>query len=328
MAFSPEIIKKVKDEFETSRKKAQESADARKAELHAVSPEIRSIDELLASTGLRVYGAAMKGEDVNTQIESMRSENKVLRDLRADLLVKLGYPADYSDVKYRCAKCDGTGYIELMPCDCFKKALVKEAFLSSGLGSVLTEQSFDNFDLGFYSDAAQGNGLSPRKRMGYILSEMKKYAENFAKVQKSANLCFFGGTGLGKTHISTAIARRIIEDGMNVVYDTAQNIMQAHETKTFTSNKSGDTDKYLECDLLIIDDLGAEFKNSFTVSVLYNILNSRITSGKAMIISTNFDSVADIAKIYDGRIYSRLLGEFRSFVFVGDDIRLKKSSGK
>ena len=46
---------------------------------------------------------------------------------------------------------------------------------------------------------------------------------------------------------------------------------------------------YLSVILLIIDDLGTELTNSFTVSELFIILNTRLLNGKKTIISTNLD---------------------------------------
>lgn len=324
MAFSADVIKKVKDEFDNKRKAAQALAEKRRAELHSRFEEIAQIDSVLATTGLRVFNVAINGGDVNAEIERMREENNALREMRSNILKQAGIESDYSDVKYECTLCNDTGYIDIEPCECFKKAVVKESFLSAGLGSVLKNQCFDNFKLEYYSTAKNAKGVSPRENMSYILKEARAYAEGFSKTDSHDNLFFFGSTGLGKTHISTAIARRVIEDGASVIYDTAQNIMHAFEARTFSGNHDVDTDKYMLCDLLIIDDLGAEFKNSYTLSVLYNILNTRICSGKPVIISTNFDSLEAISKAYDARITSRLLGEFRAFMFVGDDIRLTK----
>lgn len=331
MAYSADVIKKVKEEFEKKRRAAQETADVKRAELHEKVPGVAQIDEVLASTGLRVYKAALDGGAVGAEIERMKAENADIRAMRAELLEKVGYPADYSDVKYECPLCSDTGYIGIKPCECFRKALVKESFLSAGLGSVLTDQTFDNFDLSLYSDEKDARGVSARGVMRYILSESKKYAEGFKSAEKRDNLFFFGATGLGKTHLSTAIAKRVIEEGMSVVYDTAQNIIRTFEAKRFSSGNASDgidTSKYFDCDLLIIDDLGAEFRNSFTITVLYDLLNTRICTGKAMIISGNFDSSNGVAKLYDERISSRILGEFRSFRFIGEDIRLAGRSHK
>src|SRR5699024_4141728 len=77
------------------------------------------------------------------------------------------------------------------------------------------------------------------------------------------------------------------------------------------------------CDLLIIDDLGTELTNSFTVSQLFICLNDRIIQKKSTIISTNL-SLNEIKSIYSERTFSRISSNFRLLKLVGDDIRIKK----
>jgi len=132
-----------------------------------------------------------------------------------------------------------------------------------------------------------------------------------------------GATGLGKTHLTTSMAYVIIDKGYDVVYDSAQNIFSAYEAKRFDKNMSVDTDKFMTCDLLIMDDLGTEVSNAFTVSCLYNIINTRLVAGKATIINTNL-SLAEINKRYTDRIGSRIMGEYNIHQFLGSDIRMQK----
>ena len=138
---------------------------------------------------------------------------------------------------------------------------------------------------------------------------------------------FYGTTGLGKTHLSTAIAKEVIDRGFDVVYTTAQDMFEAFEgvkfSRNYSSSQDNQTDKFFECDLLIIDDLGTEFSNQFTVSCLYNLINTRINSEKPMIINTNLNQ-NDLRERYADRITSRLFGEFSVMCFFGKDIRLKK----
>lgn len=328
MSFSNETAQKVREEFDKKRKAAQDSADARREKIHAEIPETELIDRELAATGLRLYYSAIGGEDIEKVVSSMHKNNTELRKTRAELLRRHGYPEDYTAVRYECPICSDTGYDGLHYCECFRKAMVKEAYLSSGLGGMLGAQDFDSFSLDYYSDEKGENGKSPRDVMRFILTETKKYAETFTTEKDGVcrNLIFFGGTGLGKTHISTAIAKKVIDEGYSVQYDTAQNILSAFETEKFARPKSGEspTEKYLSCDLLILDDLGAEFHTQFTQAALFNLLNSRICAGRAMIISTNLNDGGLLSKTYDGRITSRLLGEFRTMRFVGSDVRLEK----
>ena len=75
---------------------------------------------------------------------------------------------------------------------------------------------------------------------------------------------------------------------------------------------------------MIIDDLGAEFSTRFTSSVLENLINERICNDLPTIISTNC-TLDDIKKLYSERMYSRIAGCFKRFMFIGKDIRIKKA---
>lgn len=332
MGYSKQVVEKVREEYAAKRENAEKAVTSRTAEMYAKVPELKRIDDALSSTGLRIYRTALEGKDgLEERVDALKKETESLRDDKRRILKMAGKPEDYLDIKYACPKCSDTGYVGLDMCDCMRKALIKASYESSGLGAALKEQGFDNFDLEYYSDKKASGGISPRENMSYIVSEAKSYVKNFGKSSKGENLLFIGKTGLGKTHISTAIAKGVIEKGYDVVYDTVQNIMHAYEAETFSRNADMPhdlTEKYMLCELLIIDDLGTEFKSSFTQSVLYNLLNTRIITGKAMIINTNLDDSELFKKNYDDRINSRLIGSFRTFKFFGEDIRIKKAIEK
>lgn len=328
MGYSKHVIEKVQNEFESRRADAVRTLEERQAEMYEKYPVLRQIDAALGATGLKVYKAALDGKDgLEERIEKIKKESLELQDDKKRILKMSGKPENYLDIVYACKKCSDTGYAGLKMCSCMKKALVKEAYETSGLGAVLNKQNFDNFDIELYSDKKSSAGASPRDMMTYVLKSAKDYVKDFGKEGKSENLLFIGKTGLGKTHISTAIAKGVIDKGYDVVYDTITNIINTYEQLTFSHSEeaAAAVDRYNDCALLIIDDLGTEFKNSFTQSVLYNLLNTRIISGKAMIISTNLDDSELFKKQYDDRINSRLIGNFRSFKFAGEDIRIKNA---
>jgi DNA replication protein DnaC len=126
--------------------------------------------------------------------------------------------------------------------------------------------------------------------------------------------------------LSSSIAAEIIKKGFDVFYDTAQRILYSFERARFAKYGSFDyeiIERYISCDLLIIDDLGTEFSGSMSVSSLFNLINTRLIENKSMIISTNL-SFQDMQSKYEDRIVSRMLGEFTILNFIGDDIRFKK----
>lgn len=309
------MYSKVKEMIEERRLAAINEANRRNEKVRDESDEIRAIDEELTATGLKLFKAACSGED----IAPIRERNQKLMQLRRATLVKLGYPEDYTAPHYTCPECSDSGFIggERM-CHCFREALTKERIAASGMGRLIETQSFDNFDLDWYKDTPQ-----IYEKMQRNVYAAKKYVRNFP--EKRDNLLIMGKTGTGKTHISTAIARDIISIGYDVIYDSAQNIISDFEADRFKSGygqSESRSEKYLECDLLIIDDLGTEFTNQFTVSCLYNLLNTRQNRGLATILSTNL-SYEELQKKYEDRIFSRIVGSgCRILVFEGKDRRL------
>lgn len=319
ISYSKEIRGKVTDAFAEKRRASREEAEKRKNEVYLCAPEVMEIDRELSKTGLKIYGEAMRGDraTLDKRIEVLQKENEELLRARASLMESAGFPSDYMTERHECEKCSDTGYVGIDPCECLIKAFRKQAYLSSGLGKLLTNQDFSNFDIKIYPEAS-------RRMMSFIYKKAKEFAENFSESEPQ-NIMFYGKTGLGKTHLSTAIAKRVIDRGFTVIYDSAMNIMHTFERERFSREEvAHTTDKYFDCDLLIIDDLGAEFMSSFTHATLLNILNTRIYAGKSTLISTNLDDTEALKKTYDDRVVSRLVGEFRQYRFEGNDIRLGK----
>ncbi len=312
--YSQDNYRTAKEKIEARRVAAIATADARNEEVRARSAEIAEIDRELTGTGLLLFKTACAGGD----IEPIKRRNQELVARRRSLLVKLGLPEDYTDVHYTCKRCSDSGYDGAKMCSCLKEVLVRMNIEASGMGKLIDKQSFDNFDLDWYRDDEEAY-----KRMQYNLKVSREFVEGFGR--GSSNLLLIGTTGTGKTHLSTAIAREIISRGFDVLYDSTQNIVAAFENDRFHSGYGQHeqaSDKYLECDLLILDDLGTEFVNQFTVSCLYNLINTRQNRGLSTIISTNL-SAEELAGKYEGRIYSRIVGcDYKVLFFRGRDHRV------
>ena len=292
--------KKVKDEIENRRLAAVATAELHNEEVRARSAEIREIDEELTRTGLTIFRTACRGGD----LAPIRARNAELCERRRALLVSLGYGADYTEPQYACKACSDTGYVNTKMCTCLREALIRENFRTSGMGDLLTRQSFENFDVERY----KRDGEDVYRRMKANFGAAKAFAENFR--ERKGNLFLVGTTGAGKTHLTTAIARAVLDRGFDVIYDTAQNIMAAFEHDRFRSGyqpAESRAEKYMECTLLILDDLGTEFTNAFTVSCLYNLLNERQNKGLSTVISSNVPP-SELRDKYEDRIYSRLIG--------------------
>ena len=318
MNYSKKVIRAVAEDFERKRADAENERVMKLNKVYSLCPEIKAIDSELTKVGSEIVKATLMGkEGLDGRISAIRERNLALQKKRAELLNSLGYDEKYTDTAYECPICKDSGYVGVKLCSCYRNALIEKAYESSGLGNLLKTQSFDNFDFSTF-------GNEDRENVEEVYGNLITFCDGFPESNKSILLA--GGTGLGKTHLSTAVAKRIIDKGYDVVYETAQNIFTDFDRDRFENRFSDEAPasyKYLDCDLLIIDDLGSEIISSFSVSCLYNIVNTRVNRGKPILISTNL-SAAEMRKIYQDRITSRLFGEFVIMKLCGSDYRRKK----
>ncbi|MBQ7715633.1 MAG: ATP-binding protein [Clostridia bacterium] len=317
-SHTAEVIEK----FKNKREIAERESDRRKFMIHAEIPEIGEIDRELHATSLTILGIASSGADIDGKMQDLRTRNAELREKRAKLLADAGYPEDYTDVVFECEKCSDTGYTESGDiCECMRKELAAAALEDSGIGSLAKTQGFDTFNFNYYS----GDDLN---HAAANYRALKHFAEEFDPALP-ANFLLIGHTGLGKTHLSTAVAKVVIEKGYKVIYDTIDGIISDFEAEKFKETVTHDEigERYYESDLLIIDDLGCEMSTKFTVACVYNLINTRINRNKSTIINTNL-TYDELLGAYDDRITSRIFGEFRTLLFTGRDIRQQKLGGK
>lgn len=319
MAYNVNNFRRIRAEYREKYKKAEADADARRRELWEKVDGLRTLDAALSATGPRLLNAIL-GKS-SESFEKVKSDVERLNQERSLLLATYGFPPDYSDPRYECEKCRDSGYVDGEICECMKLRLRLAGYESSGIAKLMDEQTFETFRLDYYRTNQRSY-----ENMSYVLRTMREYAENF-NPDRSGNLLLLGGTGLGKTHLSTALAKTLIDKGYDVVYSGAIGMIADFEQHRFGNSAGGesgnDLDRYYACDLLIIDDLGAEVSNQFTVSTIYNVLNNRISLGLPTVISTNLNQNELNARYWD-RITSRILGEFRPLIFSGSDVRKLK----
>ena len=334
MAYNSKIVRKVLEDFENKCKTAALEAENKKKELHKKIPEIGEIDKKLADTYKELAGILLSsGENFGDRIGEAKKKNQNLQNRRKLLLKEAGYLENHTEPVYECQNCGDTGYRGEAMCDCLKKELAAESAKHSGFGSAMQNQTFENFNLDYYDKKRSSDSMineSCYRHMKCVCEKCRKFAENFGQKPKNPednakNLIFIGPTGRGKTHMSSAIACEVIKKGFDVFYDSAQSILYSFEKERFAKNTfdSEIIERYMSCDLLIIDDLGTEYSGNMSLLSLYNLVNIRLIEQKSMIISTNLTGNEMVQK-YDERTMSRIFGEFAVLNFIGDDIRIKK----
>ena len=331
MAYDGRVLRLALQRFEEDRRERQERCRERRERIFTRQPRLRQIDAELRSTMSRIITSALRrGTDPASAIAGLRDENLSLQAEKRELLAKLGLPEDALDETPACPLCGDTGYRDGRMCRCLRSYCAREQQRELSRMLDLGSQSFDTFDLSWYSDRLEpGQRKSARQHMEEkVYNSCAEYASHFGK--RPENLLLFGAPGLGKTHLSAAIAREASERGFSVVYDTAGHIFGQFEQQKFGREEEADdhVERVLSCDLLILDDLGSEMTTAFVQSALYQIINTRLMERRSTIISTNL-TPEGIAQRYSPQIASRIEGEYTLLPFVGEDIRrLKKERGQ
>ncbi len=314
MSYSQDVYSRAAEMLDRRREKANMEAQARFDEISEKIPELDNIQKELSQIGLSISKVYFASSDMKADIEKLMHKSLKLQEDKKRILRENGYDENALAVKFTCDACKDTGFIGNRRCKCHKELL--KSIERSDLAKIapIEDCTFDSFETKYYPD---------KERAERIKANCVKYATQFTT--KSKNIIFYGGTGLGKTHLSLAIANAVINRGYSVVYGTAQNLLNDLQNENFgrTDNIRYYERAVLNCDLLIIDDLGTEFKNSYTTAELYNIINSRILSRLPTIISTNFTQ-NELEDKYDQRITSRIVGEYSPLTLMGNDIRYIK----
>lgn len=311
-------------EYEQIQETNKEIQQAHTREIYEKLPKIRELDNAISSAGFEIAASIFKGVDMDSFISEQKKKITELKIQKAELLSSNKYPVDYMELKYNCKKCKDTGYISNIKCSCFKQKLIDKYYAQSNLKDIVKRENFDTFDLSLYSTEKNSNeNISPRENMQEIFTHCINVSSNFDKMRES--LFFYGNSGLGKTFLSNCIAKDLLDAGKIVIYQTSANLIETIRKLKFDETLSKEQlEDLMECDLLIIDDLGTEPATAFSQAELFNLINTRCLNNKSMIISTNF-SLNDLLSIYPERITSRILGNFKMFKFFGADIRIMKN---
>ena len=326
MAYSAEVMQRARARLAQAKEDRESENRQHLQEAYQQVPRLREIDmELRRTMAMAAQAVFVSGGDAREAMERVRMQNVSLQEERAKLAAEY-FEEGYLDDSPICDRCGGSGYIGSAMCECLtelcRQEQKKELTLLSG-----GKENFSQFKLEYYSDMTDPKyGASPRLIMERNFRTCRSYAMTFS--QHSGNLLFVGGTGLGKTFLSACIAKTVADRGYSVIYETAGRLFSKLERAKFGSDEEArkEAEKYNQCDLLIIDDLGTEMPGQFVTAALYSLVNDRLLENKPMVISTNLN-VDEMSRRYSPQIASRLHGGFNRLTFVGEDIRVLKSKG-
>ena len=330
MAYDAKVMSAALRRFQADRERRQMERERLALEVYRRAPGVERIDRELRSTAARIVLTAFEAEgDPGDALAELERRNLELQRERAELLVGAGYGFDCLDDVPACELCQDSGYLsDGTPCRCLRQYYTREQNRRLSKLLDLGNQSFDTFSFDWYeSQIWPEYGRSPLENMEMIREICGNYAHTFST--RSGNLLFTGAPGLGKTFLSACIAREVSEKGFSVVYDTASHVFQQFESgkfgreNPFEEDPDREINRYLNCDLLIMDDVGTEMLTSFVLSVFYRIVNDRLINRKRTVLSTNL-TVERLGDRYGEAVLSRIRGEYQILRFFGRDIRILK----
>ena len=332
------LLKKILTEYEAKRNQAIQDAEYRKEQLISTNPELSRIEKELSDISIETAKLVLKSDSEERQkmLASLkRDSNKLIKEKNA-FIKQLSKESNFLQPKFECKICKDTGFIEKdgknQMCSCLTQRLYDATYNKSNMGN-LERENFETFNLIHFSDKPNKeqyhSDISPRENMQLLREKAKNFIDNFEDPNEK-NLIFIGSTGTGKTFLSNCIAKELLSKGKTVLYQTApvmfDNIINAKFGRENSDKEM--PDEVLNCDLLIIDDLGTENTNQIIATELFTIINTRLLNQNhkitKTIISTNLDP-NQLNQIYSSRIASRLAGNYRFLRFFGEDQRYKRN---
>lgn len=325
MATRTQIYREIQREYDAVRTQKAAELRQRKQSLYGRFPRLAEIEDALSVLGVSTAKAVLDApERIAATLEALKERQKALTEERLEILSVAGISPRVLQMEYDCEKCKDTGYIEDKPCICMRRRLMDRLYDQSNVRDAIRLENFDTFDLRLFSnEVIPEEGISPKENAQKNLKTAVAFAEDFT----GENLLLYGGVGRGKTFLCNCIAKDVLERGKTVLYLTAGQMFKRLEEMRFGHGDEEERaewdDELLDADLLIIDDLGTEFGTVFTASELFRIINDRKLRKKPVVISTNLE-ISALMEQYSDRVMSRLIGEYTTLKFFGEDIRMKK----
>lgn len=297
--------------------------DERIREIYEKIPQVEALNDEIAASMAQAGRKKLQGDEEG--VKALKQEAEALKNQKLRYLERNGYPADYMQMRYHCPVCRDTGYVDGKKCRCFRQMEIEILYDQSNIREVLERENFDTLSMAYYDRERidERSGRTVYEYMSMVIEECHRFVENFGK--EKGSILFTGSTGCGKTFLSNCIARELIRQYYSVVYLTATDMFDVLSESRFSGRdeeEARDKAAYiLDCDLLIIDDLGTELINTFTASQLFYCINERLNRKKGTIISTNL-ALNRMQDEFTERVTSRIMSQYKVLPLLGEDIRL------
>lgn len=325
MALTNSQYDQIMRTYEARQRDDRLRQEKKKAAVYAKVPAIRELDAQIASFSVRQARLLLDGDD--SALDALKAQISQTRLKRLQLLHEGGFDESDLEATYTCPDCRDTGYIGSERCHCFRQAAIDLIYTQSNIKAILETENFDALTFDYYDNTTSDplTGRTPLGNAQLAVRTCRSFVEQFDRTFE--NLFLYGSTGVGKTFLSNCTAKALMDQGHSVLYFTSFQLFNILEESKFDRDAAAraQQEDLFACDLLIIDDLGTELANSFTVSQLFLCLNERLLRRKSTIISSNLD-LDKLFDTYSERNFSRIISNYTLLKLTGADIRLKKKT--
>ncbi|OON88363.1 DNA replication protein DnaC [Oribacterium sp. C9] len=307
--------------YDERRMEDNRNLEMRRSMVYRKLPELKALEDYVRTESLKTFHLMKEGR--KEKLSELKASIEKVRQRKRDILSEHGLPEDYLELHYRCPDCKDTGFINGRKCHCFIEMQMKYLYQQSNIDKIVEKQNFDYFDINRYDDQVPilADGRTNRDYMREIHRSLLQWVRDFDK--KGGSLMFTGSTGTGKTFLINCVAKALMDSFHSVIYLTSTDLFESFSKAMRKDDEDQQEiqDAILNCDLLVIDDLGTELNNSYTTSKLFYVLNQRMVFHKSVIISTNL-SLNMIRDLYTERISSRIISDYYIIPLYGNDQRL------
>ena len=299
--MKPSVLERAKHIIDLTRYENEQRANENKSKA-LCDPSFKSLYNEYVDIMIM---QAKTDQDYSEKLKNLASEiDKKLKSLKIGSIEPI----------YSCKKCSDSGFVDGKYCSCLIKEVNNILIKESGFEKL---EDFKDVKFDIFED---------KEYMQSLYQKMQKWCHsNFEK-----NIIFISGnTGVGKSHLTRCMANELINENYVVFFTTSfamhQDFVKSHMTRDLEL-KNSLLDRYLNADILFIDDLGTELRNPLiTINYLYHVINERKINKRPTIITSNLD-LYDLQDYYDERISSRIIDKQSSICLSiqGEDLRLKK----
>lgn len=323
MALTNSQYDEIMREYNQLKFRHARELEERVQEIYEKIPAIRELENEITTLAAGQARKLLSGDKNSLQELKIRMAD--LKEQKKALLLDHGYAEDALAMQYTCRFCRDTGYVRGKKCRCFRQKEIDLLYRQSNLREILEKENFDTFSFEWYDSTTSDRRLSPLENMRNVAAVCLEMTVEFA--HEKPNLLLTGPAGTGKTFLTHCIAKALLDACYSVIYLSAADLFEIFSSHQFQDDPEPEEElmyhHIYDCDLLIIDDLGTEVANNFTMSRLFSCINERARNNRPVVISTNL-TMAQINSHYSERISSRLISNYRILELYGEDIRIRK----